>query len=364
MSSHPAENSPKPVGIALTGGHLAALLEGRDLAARLDAAGLAFAVGGVDRIDGSAPGERTVESTIGVSALAVAAPRLGWLAAAAVHRDHPYNLARRVASADHLAGGRGGLVLGLSDGYAPGGQPAGREAWGGAGLTDGVPLGVPTTRDAATAIRDLWLSWPYASIVADRATGIYALGEQIGHIDHRGVFDVEGPLTVPTTPQTAPVLAWYARTPEEAEAAQAIAEVVIRPAARAVSVSATGTARLYLEFPVPNSAPEPGPYPLAARLAARLADDGVAGIILRPTAGERALARFLGDIVPALTEAGILHDGWTGTLRDRMSLPEPPPLTGTRPAFPAPAPLRARGLRPGRVGTEAGRREAPRLRSE
>jgi len=334
MSIHPAQTPTKPVGVALTGGHLAALLRDRDLAARLDAAGLAFAVGGVDRIDGSARAERTVESTVAVAVLAVRAPRLGWLAAAAVHRDHPYNLARRVASADHLAGGRGGLVIGLSDGYAPSGAAEGHEVWGGARLSGGVPLGVPTTRDAASVIRDLWLSWPYSSIVADRATGIYARGEQIAHIDHHGVFDVEGPLTVPTTPQTAPVLAWYARTPGEAEAAQAVADVVIRPAAQARPPSVTGSARLYLEFPVPAADPVPG------QLAARLADAEVAGAVLRPAAGEDALARFLGDTVPALTEVGVLGGGWAGTLRDRLSLPEPPPLTGTRPAFPAPVPLR------------------------
>lgn len=44
-------------------------------------------------------------------------------------------------------------------------------------------------------------SWPYESIIADRQTRIYARGEQIVHIGHRGVFGIDGPLTVPTTPQ-------------------------------------------------------------------------------------------------------------------------------------------------------------------
>jgi alkanesulfonate monooxygenase SsuD/methylene tetrahydromethanopterin reductase-like flavin-dependent oxidoreductase (luciferase family) len=181
--------APKPVGAALTGEHLAAALADRTLTDLLDGAGFAFAVAGIDRIDGSSPPGRTVESSIAATVLAVRAPRLGWLAAAAVHRDHPYNLARRIASADHLAGGRSGLVLGVADGYAPDGRD-GDGAWGGAGLTPGVPLGAQTARDAAAAIRDLWQSWPYASIVADHATGIYARGEQIVHIDHRGVFAI------------------------------------------------------------------------------------------------------------------------------------------------------------------------------
>jgi hypothetical protein len=157
---------------------------------------------------------------------------------------------------------------------------------GGAGLTEGAPLGVPTALDAAPAIRDLWLSWPYSSIVADRATGIYARGEQIVHIDYRGAFDIAGPLTVPTTPQVAPVLAWYAQGP---------------------------------------------------------------GVILRPAADEPALARFLDDIASARTADGIFAAGWTGTLRERLSLPVPPPLTGGRPAFPAPDPAAA-GTRGGRGG--------------
>jgi hypothetical protein len=336
MTGYYAADS-RPVGVALTGDHLAALLADRDLTARLDAAGLAFAIGGIDRVDGTVPGGRTVESTIAVSVLAARAPRLGWLAAAAVHRDHPYNLARRVASADHLADGRCGLVIGLSDGYAPAGEAEGREAWGGASLTPGVPLGVPTTADAAAAIRDLWLSWPYSSIVADRSTGIYARGEQIVRVDHRGVFNVEGPLTVPTTPQVAPVLAWYARTPEEAAVAGAVAEVVIRPWDQASPASATPIARHYLVLPVPG--PGAGqPRSRALQLAERLAADSRTGMILRPAAGELALARFLSLDVPALAKAGVLHGGWAGTLRERLLLPEPLPLAGARPAFAAPVP--------------------------
>jgi hypothetical protein len=127
--------------------------------------------------------------------------------------------------------------------------------------------------------------------------------------------------------------------PEEAEAAQAIAEVVIRPAAQARSASAAGTARLYLEVPVPGDLPG-GPRLLAARTAARLAADGVAGVILRPAAGDLALARFLSDVAPALTAAGVLRGGWSGTLRERLSLPQPAPLAEARPAFPGPVPLR------------------------
>jgi alkanesulfonate monooxygenase SsuD/methylene tetrahydromethanopterin reductase-like flavin-dependent oxidoreductase (luciferase family) len=334
--------TPKPVGVALSGDHLAALLGDRTLAGLLDGAGFAFAVAGIDRIDGSSPADHTVESTIAAAVLAARAPRLGWLAAAAVHRDHPYNLARRIASADHLAGGRSGLVLGLADGYAPEGRD-GDGAWGGAGLSAGVPLGAQTARDAAAAIRDLWLSWPYASIVADHDTGIYARGEQIVHIDHRGVFAVDGPLTVPTTPQGSPVLAWYARSALEAAAAAGVADILIAPARTAAVLSRVGRARpgdeavaaprLFLEIPAGD-----------AGLPGYLADDRVAGVILRPPGDGPAFREFLRSAPATLPGAGD-PDGsraaWTGTLRERLSLPAPRPLpAGLRPAFPAPVPLR------------------------
>ena len=98
----------------------------------------------------------------------------------------------------------------------------------------------------------LWQSWPYESIIADRQTRIYARGEQIVHIGHRGVFDIDGPLTVPTTPQGSPVLAWYARTAEEAEAAQGVADVLIRPVGQehgpgAAAAGGPGRPLLFLE---------------------------------------------------------------------------------------------------------------------
>jgi alkanesulfonate monooxygenase SsuD/methylene tetrahydromethanopterin reductase-like flavin-dependent oxidoreductase (luciferase family) len=350
MTGHVQADPAKPAGVALSGDHLAALLGDRALTARLDGAGLAFAVAGIDRVDGSVPGSgpgsagRTVESTIAIAVLAARARRVGWLAAAAVHRDHPYNLARRIASADHLANGRSGLVLGLSDGYAPAGRD-GHEVWGGAGLTEGAPVGLTTTLDAASAIRELWQSWPRESIVADRRARIYARGDQIVAIDHRGIFHIDGPLTVPTTPQGSPVLAWRARTGQEAAVARDIADVVIWPAgqddgpgAASASAVAPGGARLFLEVPA-------GGGDLGARLRDHLADDRVAGVILRPVGDEPTLREFIAGTVPDLIAAGTIRAATgRGTLRERLSLPaaEPLPFAG-RPAFPAPVPQHVSG---------------------
>ena len=328
----------KPVGVALSGQQLAALLGDRGLVARLDAGPLAFAVTGIDRIDGATtPAGPTVESTIAAATLAALAPRLGWLAAAAVHRDHPYNLARRVASLDHVSDGRAGLLLGLSDGYAPSGRE-GHEVWGGAGLTEGVPIGIDTTADAAAAIQALWHSWPAAAIVADRDTGVYARSEEIVHVDHRGVFDIDGPLTVPTTAQGAPVLAWRATTLPEAARARRVAEVLLWPldAARTLDdvAAAPGTAALFAE--VAASDPE-----LDARVAALLADDRVVGVVLRPDPSPDALAALLADGAGGWRSAAAAAVPGSGTLRERLGLPSPAPRpAGGRPAFPPSPPER------------------------
>jgi len=303
----------KPLAVALSGPHLVALLEDAELTARLDAAPLAFAIAGIDRVDGDAtPDGPTVESTIAAATLSARARRLGWLAAAAVHRDHPYNLARRVASLDHVAEGRAGVLLGISDNYAPvDGFEHG--AWGGAGLTDGVPLGVATTADVAAVLRALWRSWPAESIVADRDARVYARAEQVVHVDHHGVFDVEGPLTVPSTAQGAPVLAWRATTAEEAEVAAGVADLLVWPGA--LADAPRGAAVLYAEV-----AP--------ADAAAALADDRVAGVVLRPAPTRAALVALLdGLAATAVSPTG-------GTLRDRLGLPAAAAAPAdARPAF-------------------------------
>lgn len=339
-------NGPaKFLGVGLAGRHLVALTGDPRAAARLEGAGAAFAVAGIERIDGSAPEEATLEPTIAAALLAARAPGLAVLAAAAPHRDHPYNLARRVASLDHLSAGRSGLILGLRDAYAPAGEP-GREAWGGAGLTEGVPLGTATTGDAALAVAKLWQTWPRESIVADRASGIFARAERIAHADHRGVFAVKGPLTVPTTAQGSPVLARYAASAAEAAAAEGADLVVLGGAAPqevAAAVAALGAhaSRRPLLFVRLDFSGESGVEEFVARAEAAAALPGVDGLLVRPDGAVDSLLRALDEAVPALVARGLVRTSGAGTLRDRLALPEPEPLlAGAAPVFPAPEPLR------------------------
>ncbi|MEU6430723.1 LLM class flavin-dependent oxidoreductase [Microbispora sp. NPDC046973] len=344
------------LAIGLGGDHLAALIADPRPASRLDGTGAAFVVAGIDRIDGSAPAGATVEPTVAAAFLATHAPGTAFLAAAAPHRDHPYNLARRVASLDHLSGGRSGLILGVRDGYAPGDT-----AWGGAGLTEGAPLGVGTTRDVAVAVQKLWQSWPQESIVADRESRIFARAEQIVHVDHRGAFDIAGPLTVPSTAQGSPVLAWYADSVPAVAAAGEVADLVVlgsgdpEPSgqdlpgpdliAQAVgALDAAPSSRfaedgrrplLFVQVTVP------GGHAAAALVAAvesAAAREGVDGILLRP-GPDADIAEVVDGLVPRLADLGVVRTAEGRTLRDRLALPKPARLlAGARPVFPAPEP--------------------------
>jgi alkanesulfonate monooxygenase SsuD/methylene tetrahydromethanopterin reductase-like flavin-dependent oxidoreductase (luciferase family) len=143
------------------------------------------------------PGTAGVDPTIAAITLAHLTTQVGLIVAAAPQRDHPYNLARRLASIDHASGGRVGLLVGSSDASAPAGSP-----WTASDPADAAA-------DAVVAMRELWRSFPIDTVIGDRDTGVVAESHRIVAIDHHGAFEISGPLQVPTGPQLwPPVLAW------------------------------------------------------------------------------------------------------------------------------------------------------------
>ncbi|MFF0145192.1 luciferase-like monooxygenase [Amycolatopsis sulphurea] len=180
------------LALGLAGAHLVELTGSPELLRRWDELPAAFTVLGIDRVDGSEPGTHTLDSSAVAAVLAGRTDRGRFLVVASPQRDHPYNLARRVASLGHLSHGRSGLLVGVRDGYA---APA--EAT------------VARAQDAARAVRALEQSWPYGSIVGDRGTGILVRSNEIVHVDLGGEFPIAGPLNAPEPPTGASVLAWY-----------------------------------------------------------------------------------------------------------------------------------------------------------
>jgi len=165
------------------------------LAERVEASGARVLAIGTDRFDPERGRGHRLDPSSAAIALGRALPTHGLLLAVAPTREHPYNVARRVLSLDHVLDARVGLIVGARD------------------------HGLPVTGarhdpiEFAGVVLGLWRTWPLDSIVGDRETGRFADTDRIRPLDHDGGPDgyrVRGPLTTPSSRQGEPVLAlWH-----------------------------------------------------------------------------------------------------------------------------------------------------------
>ncbi|SIR69291.1 LLM class oxidoreductase [Williamsia sterculiae] len=292
------------LALGLNGAQLVELTSDDALLRRWDALPLGFTVLGLDRID---PFVEPAEQTLDASAVgAILGPRTSgarFLIAAAAHRDHPYNLARRVTSLGHLSGGRSGLVIGQSDRYAPSTDRV-RGTWRGT-TGDGVALTADTALAAAHAVRALEQSWPFDSIVADRETGILIQADRIAHVDLDDVFSIAGPLNAPTPAAGVSVIGWYG---DDA------------PVDPGIDLSIGS-----------------GGYVREVALGADLPSGDCCGILLRP--GPTDPLRVVFDEAERLLSVGLRPIGLGTAIRAAVDLPMAPGRpAAVRAAFPVPQP--------------------------
>lgn len=196
--------TPAPTIVAVSDADLVAAVVqpgGVDrLAERVGASGARILAIGTDRFDPDrfdperGRGQRLDPSSAAI-VLGRALPTHGLLLAAAPTREHPYNVARRVLSLDHVLDARVGLIVGARDHRLP------------ATGERHDPI------EFAEVVRGLWRTWPLDSIVGDRGTGRFADTDRIRPLDHDGGpagYRVRGPLTTPSSRQGEPVLAlWH-----------------------------------------------------------------------------------------------------------------------------------------------------------
>jgi FMN-dependent oxidoreductase (nitrilotriacetate monooxygenase family) len=133
-------------------------------------------------------------------ALSAVTQHVGLAATISTTFNEPYNVARKVASLDQLSGGRVGWNIVTTSSEA-----AARNF----GL-DGIVTHRDRYRraeDFVQVVKKLWDSWEEGAVLDDRASGRYADGDRIHQIAHRGeFFKVNGPLSIPRSPQGRPVL--------------------------------------------------------------------------------------------------------------------------------------------------------------
>jgi FMN-dependent oxidoreductase (nitrilotriacetate monooxygenase family) len=141
-----------------------------------------------------------LEPTVLLTAVAMATERIGVVATASTSYNHPYNLARRIASVDHISRGRAGW-----NAVTTAGDAAARNFG-----QSGAAFHSERYRRAdefIDVVTKLWGSWDADAIAPDVDAGVFGRRDAVHPIGHAGeFFSVEGALTTPRTPQGRPVI--------------------------------------------------------------------------------------------------------------------------------------------------------------
>lgn len=133
-----------------------------------------------------------------MGALAASTKRIGLVATASTMFEHPYNLARQLASLDHLSGGRIGWNAVTSfngeKNYGLETIPSPEERY-------------EIAEEFVDVVSKLWASWSETAIPSDAEAGRYVDAEQVRDVEHKGKhFAVKEALDIPRSPQGRPVI--------------------------------------------------------------------------------------------------------------------------------------------------------------
>jgi len=194
-----------------------------DLARRAEAAGIdalfmadALALGR-DRGDHLA---QPLEPLTLLSALAAVTSHIGLIATISTTYTEPYNVARQLASLDHISGGRAGWnVVTTAD------ETASRNF----GHDSHAAHAVRYARadEYQQAVKRLWSSWAADAVQIDRAAGTQTREGSIRPVDfHSDHISIAGALNVPRPPQGWPLLAHAGQSPDGLAVAARHAELI------------------------------------------------------------------------------------------------------------------------------------------
>ncbi|MFB9275611.1 NtaA/DmoA family FMN-dependent monooxygenase [Cohnella cellulosilytica] len=172
-----------------------------------------------------------------LSALAALTGRIGLVATAATSFNEPFHVARRLASLDHISGGRAGwnvdtsVVPRRAGGFLRDEHDAHEDRY-------------ERAEEFVRIVRELWDSYADDAIVADKSSGLYFRPGGRRALDHVGKhFRVAGPLNVSRSPQGYPVVFQAAASAAEIALAGRQADVVLT-AARSIDDARAFRARL------------------------------------------------------------------------------------------------------------------------
>lgn len=148
--------------------------------------------------------------------------------------EHPYSMARRLSTLDHLTGGR--VAWNVVGSYSP----SEWDAYGGV-MPDRAER-YERIAEYVDLCQQLWTSWDDDAVVADPATGVWADPARIREVDHRGKhFTCRARHFVKPSPQGTPVLWQAGSSPQGRDFAAATADAVfaIQPTVETVRAYTT-----------------------------------------------------------------------------------------------------------------------------
>jgi len=145
-------------------------------------------------------GSLRLDPLVVLTAMGAVTRHLGLAATRSTSYYQPFELARSLASLDHLSGGRAAwnVVTSFQDAEA---RNFSRD--------EQIPRHRRYDRadEFLEVVHKLWDSWDDDALAYDRETPLFAHPDKVHHIDHQGEwFDVRGPLNVPRPPQGYPVI--------------------------------------------------------------------------------------------------------------------------------------------------------------
>jgi FMN-dependent oxidoreductase (nitrilotriacetate monooxygenase family) len=155
-----------------------------------------------------------------LGALAMSTNNIGLAATASTTYTEPYNLARMLASLDHLTGGRiawnvvTGAFAEAAENFGNAQHPPHEERYA-------------IAQEFVAVVKGLWDSWEEDSMVMDKATGKFIDAAKLHVLNHRGkFFTVKGPLNITRPPQGYPVLMQAGASHSGMNFAASLADVV------------------------------------------------------------------------------------------------------------------------------------------
>lgn len=165
------------------------------------------------------PNLGAMDPTIVLSALAACTTHLGLVATASTTFNEPYNIARRIASLDHISGGRAAWNIVTT--FVP-------------DVANNFGTTLPAHDDRYVRAEEfvdivvkLWESWGREATIGDKRAGRFADAARVTPVDHQGAhYKVKGASTLPRTPQGRPVLFQAGSSGPGRELAARVADVV------------------------------------------------------------------------------------------------------------------------------------------